>query len=127
MVVIGCGEPNDRAADLFTSIENDHLVSLVDQWIGLIGKGVGGADGFRFKSEHAEVLLLVNGFFDEGEVVGRVAHEFGVGCVAALVDGAGDVEVALVIEMKEGSLEIGSVESLVLGDRFRRRFGFRAG
>ena len=122
MVVVAFGHPNDGAPDDLSTIQNGDLIALIDLGIGRVGKSVGPVDGAGFEGEDAEVLLVVDLFSDSGGVSGAVAREDGSFGMAALVNGAGEVEASIVIEVEEGAVEALVVKGLVFWNFSVRSF-----
>ena len=70
---------------------------------------------------------MVDLFSDGGGVFGVVAVEGGSFGMASMVNGAGEVEIPLVIEVEEGSIEALVMEGLVVWNFSHRMLGVGAG
>ena len=105
LVLIAARKPHDGGYDFFLLVEDVNAVADLDVGIFEVGKGVGRGEGFRVELENKEVFLTMNGFSDDDGAFLAFSKKLGGGGASALVDGAGEVDLTLVVEVEKGARE----------------------
>lgn len=106
----------DGGRDFFASVEDEDPVADLEFGFAGVGEGVGGVERGRGVGPDLEVVLGVDAFFEDEGAFFVGEFELSAGSGSALVDGAGEVEVAFVLEVEVGAGEGEVVDGGVGGD-----------
>ena len=112
-MLIAARKPHDGGYDFFLFVEDVNAVADLDVGIFEVGKGVGRGEGFRVELENKEVFLTMNGFSDDDGAFLAFSKKLGGGGASALVDGAGEVDLTLVVEVEKGAREGEMMDCLI--------------
>ena len=109
------GEGHDGGSNFFSFVEDEDAVAGDELDVWPVGQGVGIWEGAAVIGPEVEVFLQVHPLGENGGGFLVGAEELVAGSCAALVDGAGEVEGPLGVDLENGSVGVFGVERVVGG------------